>query len=131
MIKLKFFRSEDEIDWGRYNVATYFIESSISLHFAAWNIAIGQSVGNPNVRNKWENEALFDEHSCLIIGDESQLKALRQGEVKIAFPQINTNWKSDGVSHFLCQLMGGHVDIKGIDKCRLIDFWYASAQHQV
>ena len=42
------------------------------------------------------------------------------GEVKIAFPIINTDWKTDGISHLLCQLMGGHVDIDLVQKCRLI-----------
>ena len=30
-----------------------------SLYEAAWALSIGQSVGNPNIRNKWETDELF------------------------------------------------------------------------
>jgi len=45
---------------------------------------------------------------------------LTEGEVKIGFPIINTNWEEDGISHLLCQLMGGQVDIDTFDSCRLL-----------
>ena len=108
-------------DSKKYVIATYEVTSSSSLRDAAWNIAIGQSVGNPNVRNEWETEELFEKHSCIIIGDESELAGAKSGKVVIGFPTINTNWVSDGVSHLLCQLMGGHVDIDIIQRCRLVD----------
>ena len=39
-----------------YIVATYWIKTvkNSNLAKAAWDLAIGQSVGNPNVRNEWE-----------------------------------------------------------------------------
>ncbi len=117
---MKFFRSREEIDCNRYYIATYEITSLTNLKDAAWNLAIGQSVGNPSVRNDWETEELFENHSCIILRDDSALSYLKEGLVSIAFPIINTDWETDGVSHMLCQLMGGHVDIDIITKCRLV-----------
>lgn len=104
----------------KYVVATYWIRSkNADLAKAAWDLAIGQSVGNPNVRNQWENEELFEMSSCVIVHNKEDLTDLTEGEVKIAFPIINTDWEGDGVSHLLCQLMGGQVDINIFDACRL------------
>ena len=33
---------------------------------------------------------------------------------------VNTDWESDGISHLICQLMGGHTDIDIIERCRLV-----------
>jgi ribulose 1,5-bisphosphate carboxylase large subunit-like protein len=117
---MNIFVCERELDKEKYFVVTYRIESNTNLRDAAWNIAIGQSVGNPNVRNRWETEDLFKNHSCLVLGDELDLQKKLSGDVKIAFPVINTDWETDGISHLLCQIMGGHVDIDLIKKCRLI-----------
>jgi ribulose-bisphosphate carboxylase large chain len=117
---MKFFRSKDEIDSSNYYFATYEMSSSSNLRDASWNLAIGQSVGNPNVRNEWETEDLFERHSCLIVGNEDLLKTQTDGLVEIAFPVANTDFNTDGISHLLCQLMGGHVDIDIVTKCRLV-----------
>jgi ribulose-bisphosphate carboxylase large chain len=116
---MKFFRTRDEIDSNKYFIATYEMSSSANLKEAAWNLAIGQSVGNPNVRNEWETDDMFKNHSCIILGDDAELTGLADGVVEIAFPVANTDWDTDGISHMLCQLMGGHVDIDIITKCRL------------
>ena len=117
---MKFFRNREEIDLNKYYIATYEMSSSANLRDAAWNLAIGQSVGNPNVRNEWETDEMFENHSCIILGDEIALTASVNGTVEIAFPVANTDWDTDGISHMLCQLMGGHVDIDIITKCRLV-----------
>jgi len=117
---MNIFVDERELDKEKYFVVTYRIESNTNLQDAAWNIAIGQSVGNPNVRNRWETEELFLNHSCLVLGDELDLQKKMYGDVKIAFPVINIDWETDGISHLLCQIMGGHVDIHLIKKCRII-----------
>jgi len=117
---MKFFKNINEIDKNNYYIATYDMSSSKNLKEAAWNLAIGQSVGNPNVRNEWETDDLFENHSCIILGDEQNLEISKHGEVVIAFPVANTDWESDGISHLLCQLMGGHVDIDIVTRCRLI-----------
>jgi ribulose-bisphosphate carboxylase large chain len=117
---MKFFKDRSEIKLDDYYIATYDMSSSKNLREAAWNLAIGQSVGNPNVRNEWETDELFENHSCIIVGNEHQLETMQQGIVQIAFPVVNTDWETDGISHLLCQLMGGHIDIDIITKCRLI-----------
>jgi ribulose-bisphosphate carboxylase large chain len=117
---MKFYRDRSEIDLSKYYIATYKITSKTSLDDAAWNLAIGQSVGNPSVRNEWETDDLFENHSCIILGDKIDLQNRVWGNVEIAFPVANTDWESDGVAHMLCQLMGGHVDIDCFNSCRLI-----------
>lgn len=118
---MKFYRSHNDIEKEKYLIATYKVESKTNLKEVAWNIAIGQSVGNPNNRNSWETEELFLNFSCIILGNEKDLENKKKGEIQVAFPIANTDWESDGVSHLLCQLMGGHTDIDIILKCRLID----------
>jgi len=118
---MKIFRNKEEVDINKYVVATYRMSSNQSLKAAAWNLAIGQSVGNPNVRNEWETDSLFENHSCIIFADEKKLEEQKAGMVEIGFPVINSDWDNDGISHLLCQLMGGHVDIDLITSCRLID----------
>ena len=117
---MKFFKTINEINKNDYYIATYDMSSSKNLKEAAWNLAIGQSVGNPNVRNEWETDDLFENHGCIILGNEQVLETAKHGEVVIAFPVVNTDWGTDGISHLLCQLMGGHVDIDIITRCRLI-----------
>jgi ribulose-bisphosphate carboxylase large chain len=118
---MNLFLNENDLQKEKYFVVTYKLESNKNLRDAAWNIAIGQSVGNPNVRNRWETEDMFRNHSCLILADEHELQTKKTGEVKIAFPVINTDWETDGISHLLCQVMGGHVDIDLVKKCRAIN----------
>jgi ribulose-bisphosphate carboxylase large chain len=116
---MKFFKDRSEINLEDYFIATYDMASSKNLKEAAWNLAIGQSVGNPSVRNEWETDELFEKHSCIILGNEHRLETVRSGTVTIAFPVVNTDWATDGISHMLCQLMGGHVDIDIVTRCRL------------
>lgn len=115
----------EDIDTNKYFIATYEVKTNTNLMDVAWNIAIGQSVGNPNIRNRWESDDLFKNHSCLILEDESELKQLTQGTIKIAFPIVNIDFESDGINHLLCQLLGGQVDIDIIHRCRLIDLEFS------
>lgn len=109
----------DSIDTKKYFVAKYFLQSSVSLKDAAWNLAIGQSVGNPLVRLERETDELFDNHSCVVENNES-LNEL-SGYVNIGFPYANLDFQGDGVSQLLCFLMGGQLDIDTIKKCHLLD----------
>jgi ribulose 1,5-bisphosphate carboxylase large subunit-like protein len=110
------FRDKSSLDPQEYVFVKYELDSTESVKKAAWDLAIGQSVGNPNVRNEWETDDLFENHSCLItmVDEENKL-------AEIAFPVVNTNWKEDGISHLLCQVMGGQTDIDHIIKSRAID----------
>lgn len=110
-----------EIDLDKYFIVTYFLESKTSLREAAWNLAIGQSIGNPNNRSIWETEEMFMNHSCFIMEDENYLKSLKKGIVKFAFPLSNINLDEDGISQILCHIAGGQVDILEIQKCQVLD----------
>ena len=110
------YRDKVQLDPEKYIFVVYQLNSTENVHKAAWDLAIGQSVGNPNVRNSWESDELFEEHSCLITHVDEQNKI-----AEIAFPVINTNWEEDGIAHLLCQIMGGQTDIDHIIKSRAID----------
>ena len=121
---MHFFRELTSIERERCVIAKYYIETYTefgSLRDAAWSLAIGQSVGNPRVRNQWETDELFETSSCVIYEDEKSLMNKNKGIIEIGFPHINTDWENDGISHLLCQLMGGQVDINVFKKCRLLD----------
>ena len=105
-----------------YFIATYSIKTVNSdLLKASWELAVGQSVGNPHQRSQWESDELFEKHSCKILHSQNELKNKTQGKVKIAFPVVNTDWTGDGISHLLCQVMGGQIDINSFESCRLVD----------
>lgn len=110
-----------DIDLEKYFIVTYFLSSKTSLREAAWNLAIGQSIGNPNNRSVWETEEMFLNHSCFIMEDENHLKSLKDGIVKFAFPLSNINLEEDGISQILCHIAGGQVDILEIQKCHILD----------
>jgi ribulose 1,5-bisphosphate carboxylase large subunit-like protein len=116
-----------QVDLEKYVIATYFMACSSNLRDGAWSLAIGQSVGNPLVRNEWETDELFENHSCKILHPEEDLRDKMIGKVQIGFPIINTDWEHDGISHLMCQLMGGQVDIDIIESCRLMDITFPSS----
>jgi len=99
----------------------YFLRSTVSLFDAAENVAIGQSVGNPKVRNGWETPELWEKAGCRIEGDTNWMKTVKEGEVTIAFPCVNIDFVGDGISQLLCQTMGGQLDIDTIRDCHLVD----------
>ena len=114
------------VDTEENFIATYILEGKKSLRDAAWELAIGQSVGNPNIRNRWETDELFEKYSCKVIGDENELSKVTRGTIDIAFPIVNTNWKEDGITQLMVQVMGGQLDIDNITYCRLIELKFPS-----
>jgi len=112
-----------EVDSGEHIIATYFIKSS-NLLKAAKAIAIGQSIGNPEVRTQRDSPQIFEHNLAKIIGTKEDFSDNKeQGIVKIAYPLVNFG-KGDGVTQLLCTLMGGQMDIDLIRACRLreVDF---------
>jgi len=99
----------------------YSLESTVSLFDAAENIAIGQSVGNPKVRNGWETPELWERAGCRIEGDVEAMKQVMSGDVWISFPLANIDLATDGVSQLLCHVMGGQLDINTIRRCVVKD----------
>lgn len=116
-----------EFDKEKYFIVKYFLKSKTNLKDASWNLAIGQSVGNPNERNKWETDELFLNHSCLVLTDETYLVNNNEGIVEIAFPIVNIDFKTDGVSHLLVNIMGGQLDIDNILKCHINDIIFPNS----
>lgn len=114
----------DTINKEDYIVVTYYLESQTNLRNAAWNLAIGQSVGNPNVRNKWESDELFEKYSAMVLGNEHDMYNIIGGVVDIAFPKVNIDWDTDGISQLLCFIMGGQMDIDDVVKCHVLDIQF-------
>jgi len=106
---------------SEYFIVKYFLSSPRNLRDAAWNLAIGQSIGNPNNRSVWETEQMFQDHACIILEDEDYLKSISSGVVHIAFPLANLNLEEDGISQILCHVAGGQVDILDIAQCHVLD----------
>lgn len=111
---------QPSVEKEEHIIATYYVESKNFLN-AVKAIAIGQSIGNPDVRTERESPHLLKNHLAKIIDHRANLLAKNRGEVKIAFPLINFNPKEDGITHLLCNLMGGQMDIDLIEKCKLLD----------
>lgn len=115
------------VDLEKYIVATYYLQCQGTLAEGASALAIGQSIGNPTIRNQWETQQLIDDHSCVILHDYEELShtgmtvSTSQGLVQIGFPLANIDLSTDGISQLLCQLMGGQMDIDSIVGCRLVD----------
>jgi len=121
------FKKIEDIDKSKYFIVKYFLESKKNLKDAAWQLAIGQSVGNPNIRNERETDELFENHSCIVIGDENELLNKKSGIAHIAFPNINIDFNTDGISHLLVNIMGGQLDIDSIEKCQILDIEFSKS----
>jgi ribulose-bisphosphate carboxylase large chain len=115
------FQKKEKINLEDYFIVKYYLEGKTSMREASWNLAIGQSIGNPNNRSVWETEEMFESHSCIILEEEEILKNNKSGIVEIAFPLANLNIEEDGVSQILCHIAGGQVDILEIQKCHILD----------
>jgi len=116
-----------DINREKYFIVTYFLRGKTNLREASWNLAIGQSIGNPKNRSIWETDDMFENHSCFILDDENNLLSKNEGIVKIAFPLENINLQEDGVSQILCHIAGGQVDILEIEQCHVLDIELPSA----
>ena len=109
-----------EVDRDEHIIATYYLESKNFLK-AATAIAIGQSIGNPEVRAQRESQEIMQKNLAKILDIKSDLITKQRGTVKIAFPVINFNIPEDGITQLLCTFMGGQMDIDIVESCRLID----------
>ena len=114
------FLFNESVDKSKYFIAKYFLKSNDMLK-AAKGIAIGQSIGNPNVRLDRETSELLDNHLSIILDHPENLKNKKEATVKIAFPVKNFDLEQDGVTQLICAVMGGQMDIEEILSCRLLD----------
>ena len=106
-------------DNAKYFWAKYYVTTKTDLRTAAHEIAIGQSIGNPNKRSLWETDYMI-ENFCAKIYDTGNLGD-NAGHVYIGYPYDLIDLSEDGVSQLLCILMGGQMDIDNITGCRLVD----------
>ena len=67
------FLFNESVDNSKYFIAKYFLKSNDMLK-AAKGIAIGQSIGNPNVRLDRETSELLDNHLSIILDHPENLK---------------------------------------------------------
>ena len=95
----------------KYYTVTYEVDGP-NIHDAAWNIAIGQSIGNPNIRSEIETAENIKEFEALIESIEGNI-------VKIKFPLDAFVWPN--ISQLLCIIQGGQSDIDLVKRCRVID----------
>jgi len=99
----------------------FFLMSDSTLRQAAEALAIGQSIGNPAVRSKYETLEMMENHSAKIIGNPDDLEKMSSGIVEIAWPYRNIDWYADGIAQLMCTVMGGQMDIDIIKQCHWID----------
>lgn len=111
------------------NIVTYDVKSKTNIWDAAYAIAVGQSVGNPEKRSEFESRELFETYCAKIIDTKNFSET--DGLVKIYYPDNNFNYKEDGITHFLTTIMGGQLDIDIIQKCRITNIEFSRAFNQI
>ena len=109
---------QDTKNYEEYFYVTYEVESTVSVYDAAWNIAVGQSIGNPTKRSVWETTEMIAKYCAKILRNDN-FEASR-GIVEIAYPIANIDWQQDGISQLLCIIQGGQTDIATITRCRAL-----------
>lgn len=92
----------------------YDMGSRTTIEEAAQALAIGQSIGNPNIRSRYETAEIIENNLA-------RVESIEGTRVKIQFPLININLDQDGISHLLCMIQGGQLDIDIITRCRIMD----------
>ena len=105
-------------DLSKYFYVTYELGSTINVLDAAYALAVGQSIGNPNLRSLYETDEMIDTYCAKIIQSDSFEQKL--GIVEIGFPLENIDFNTDGISQLLCMIAGGQSDIHSITRCRAI-----------
>jgi ribulose-bisphosphate carboxylase large chain len=92
--------------------AIYELKSP-QLEKAAHALAVGQSVGNPYIRNSRESPELVKKHGATV-------ESIVGNRVTVGFPAVNFGPR-DGIAYLMSVLMGGQMDIDLIESCRLLD----------
>lgn len=99
-------------------IATYVLKSK-DIKKAAQALAIGQSIGHPTLRTRWDKK----------VSERHLAHAKIKGhEVTVSWPSRNFGTKPS-LNHMMSVLMGGQMDIDLIKGCRLIDLDLTSLEH--
>ncbi|MFA5959896.1 MAG: RuBisCO large subunit C-terminal-like domain-containing protein [Tatlockia sp.] len=99
---------------SEYVKATYTIKSA-KIKEAADALVIGQSIGNPYLRSKYETPEMLARYSAHVTSIKELTNAFH--EVETIFP-VDIFTKGS-FTHFLTVVMGGQMDIDLIEGCRL------------
>lgn len=105
-------------DFEKYFWVTYWVKSRSTLRQAAHEIAIGQSIGNPNKRSLWETDQMIEDYCGKILSNTFLDE--HEGLVEIGYPYALMDWEGDGISQLLCIIMGGQMDIDNIERCHAL-----------
>jgi ribulose-bisphosphate carboxylase large chain len=116
---------QDYKDLDNYYYVLYQITSSTTVREAAYDLAVGQSVGNPSMRSVWETPQMIEDYCCKILQGPDLDKPT--GLVEIGFPLANIDWATDGVAQLVCMIMGGNTDIDRIRRCRALSLEFSPA----
>jgi len=108
---------QDTKDLEKYFYVTYELASDISVYDAAFNVAVGQSIGNPTKRSVWETDEMIEDYCAKIVRNDNF--TAYTGTVELAFPYALIDFKEDGVAQLLCIIAGGQSDIAAIKRCRV------------
>jgi len=117
------------IDKEKYVKVTYKLKAQTSLREAAYELAIGQSIGNPFIRNDWETHQMFRDHSVIIQESCNELNLESNSTVTMGFPIANLDIEEDGITQLFVQIMGGQLDIDKIKGCRIEDIEFPPIFH--
>lgn len=116
---------QDRKDLDNYFYVRYKITSATTVQEAAYDLAVGQSIGNPSKRSVWETPEMIEAYCCKILRGPDLDKT--SGEVEIAFPLANIDWATDGVAQLICMIMGGNTDIDRILRCRALSLEFSES----
>jgi ribulose-bisphosphate carboxylase large chain len=103
---------QDKKDLDNYFYVQYWVKSLTTVFDAAYDIAVGQSIGNPSKRSVWETPEMIEMFCCKILRGPDLDK--QEGLVEIAFPLANIDWQTDGIAQLICTIAGGNADIDRI-----------------
>lgn len=92
--------------------ATYKLVSP-NIEKAANALAIGQSIGNPDIRTQRDTLDLIKKHCATV-------ESIQGHHVVINFPDINFSPR-DGIAYLMSALLGGQMDIDIVKSCQLLD----------
>ena len=109
---------QDRKDLDNYFYVRYWVKSATTVKDAAFDIAVGQSVGNPSKRSVWETPEMIDRFCCKILRGPDLDRS--EGYVEVAFPLVNIDWKTDGIAQLICTIAGGNADIDRILRFRAL-----------
>ncbi len=103
----------EKIDESTHLIATYYIESTLSLEKAAEAVAAESSTGTWTALSTMKQEILKDKAAKIIEIDH------KKHIVKIAYP--NSIWEVDNIAQLLSGIAGNIYGLKEITALRLLD----------